>query len=564
MGNHWRQVIGWWYQNPPPSPEALRRPYTRQKCSLTYALFQCGFCESAAMGAATITTKEALQMNIRVIVTTTVLILAIIAVSTTTSAALSCSGDICVDPTGWQRDGGAFNASEMPIQAAVDNANAGETICVAAGSYNGAVDVNKRLTLRGEGADLVTVTAASNSVFEVTSDYVNISGFNVTGATGWLCAGIYLNSMQHCNISNNIASNNYYGIRLLYSSNNTLLGNTANSNEYHGIYVSYSSNNTLIGSTVSNNNDSIRLYSSNNNTLLGNTANSNSDEGIHLYDSNNNTLLGNIANSNNDSGIHLFVSHNNTLDCNIATLNADYGIHLWTSCNNKLVNNNASSNHNNNVSSDTGQGIYAYASSNNTLLNNTANSNKNYGIWLCISNNNTLFGNTASNNCDGIYLYSSCNNDVTCNLVQNNTDCGMYRASESTGNNITWNNIVANGELQTDGSYYYQFKNSQLDGVDASNNFWGAGMNENTINASIYEVGLAVEFYPFEADPVPCAPIPISEELPAFTTADAMIALEIAVGSRPLDLRYDVSGDGQVTSLDALMILQAVAGNITL
>ena len=545
MGNHWRQVIGWWYQNPPPSPEALRRPYTRQKCSLTYALFQCGFCESAAMGAATITTKEALQMNIRVIVTTTVLILAIIAVSTTTSAALSCSGDICVDPTGWQRDGGAFNASEMPIQAAVDNANAGETICVAAGSYNGAVDVNKRLTLRGEGADLVTVTAASNSVFEVTSDYVNISGFNVTGATGWLCAGIYLNSMQHCNISNNIASNNYYGIRLLYSSNNTLLGNTANSNEYHGIYVSYSSNNTLIGSTVSNNNDGIRLYSSNNNTLLGNTANSNSDEGIHLYDSNNNTLLGNIANSNNDSGIHLFVSHNNTLDCNIATSNADYGIHLWTSRNNKLVNNNASSNHNNNASSDTGQGVYMYASSNNTLLNNTVNSNKNYGIWL----------------------YSSYDNDVTCNLVQNNTDCGIYLSSGSTGNNIARNNIVANGELQTDGSYHYQFKNSQSDGVAAINNFWGGGMNNSTIDASIYddEEGQAeVVFYPFETEPVPCAPIPIPGALPAFTTADAVIALQIAAGSRPLDLHYDVSGDGYVTSLDALMILQAVAGNITL
>ncbi|MCK4460027.1 MAG: hypothetical protein KAU52_09975 [Methanosarcinales archaeon] len=43
-----------------------------------------------------------------------------------------------------------------------------------------------------------------------------------------------------------------------------------------------------------------------------------------------------------------------------------------------------------------------------------------------------------------------------------------------------------------------------------------------------------------------------------------MIALQIAVGSRPSDLRWDVSGDGQVTSLDALMILQAAAGAIEL
>jgi hypothetical protein len=36
-----------------------------------------------------------------------------------------------------------------------------------------------------------------------------------------------------------------------------------------------------------------------------------------------------------------------------------------------------------------------------------------------------------------------------------------------------------------------------------------------------------------------------------------VIALQIATGSRPPDLRWDVSGDGSVTSLDALMILQA-------
>ena len=52
------------------------------------------------------------------------------------------------------------------------------------------------------------------------------------------------------------------------------------------------------------------------------------------------------------------------------------------------------------------------------------------------------------------------------------------------------------------------------------------------------------------------------------TAADAAIALAIAVGSRPCDAATlavaDVSGDNRVTSLDALMILQAAAGNIVL
>lgn len=42
---------------------------------------------------------------------------------------------------------------------------------------------------------------------------------------------------------------------------------------------------------------------------------------------------------------------------------------------------------------------------------------------------------------------------------------------------------------------------------------------------------------------------------PAFTTANAVIALEIAVGRRPHDDAMDVNGDGRVTSLDALMMI---------
>ena len=46
-----------------------------------------------------------------------------------------------------------------PIQAAVDNAADGEMICVRAGDYSENVDVNKQVTLAGEGAGVVTVTA---------------------------------------------------------------------------------------------------------------------------------------------------------------------------------------------------------------------------------------------------------------------------------------------------------------------------------------------------------------------------------------------------------------------
>ncbi|MEA1868953.1 MAG: hypothetical protein U9N09_02210 [Euryarchaeota archaeon] len=141
---------------------------------------------------------------------------------------------------------------------------------------------------------------------------------------------------------------------------------------------------------------------------------------------------------------------------------------------------------------------------------------------------------------------------------------GYYR---SINNNISYNNIIENGNYNaTSGGWEWQFYNDQPEVAEAKHNYWGVGINNSTIDASIYddeEGGWGeVEFYPFETEPVPCTPSP--EAPHTFTTTDAVIALQIAAGSRPLDLRYDVSGDGSVTSLDALMILQAACGKVDL
>jgi len=165
---------------------------------------------------------------------------------------------------------------------------------------------------------VVTVTAADSddNVFAVTADYVNISGFNATGAA-MTDDGIYLNSADHCNIYENAASNNGFGIRLYSSSNNTLVNNTAESNNWCGIYL---------------------RSSSNNNTLANNNARSN-DYGIYLQSSsNNNTLANNNASSNNDYGIGLSSSSYNTLANNTVSNNY-YGIWLNSSSSNRIYNN---------------------------------------------------------------------------------------------------------------------------------------------------------------------------------------------------------------------------------
>ena len=195
------------------------------------------------------------------------------------------------------------------IQEGVDDAADGDTVIVYAGEYVENVNVGKSITLQGAGADVVMVRAvdAYDHVFEVTADYVDIIGFTVTGTTTtYYGAGIRLSNANHCSISDNNASNNYEGICMYYSNNNTLQNNIANSNDRRGIL----------------------MCDSNNNTLTSNAANSNNRRGIRISCSNNNTLQNNIVNSNDEYGICLESSSNNTLKSNMMSGNTyNFGVY---------------------------------------------------------------------------------------------------------------------------------------------------------------------------------------------------------------------------------------------
>ena len=248
------------------------------------------------------------------------------------------------------------------IQAAVDAASPGDTIIVRDGTYTENVVVNKdHLTIESEnGADSTTVQAANHDhVFEVTADYVNISGFTTKGASGYPSAGIYLSgsdsdNVEHCNISNNNVSNSRYAVYLHSSSNNTISGNIASNNGW-GIFLESGSNNQLTNNTANSNEIGILLWSSSNN-IVKNVV-SNNHYGIYLSDSSNNNIMDNTANSNNESGIFLEGGSNNQLINNAANFN-NSGISLDFSSNNTIYLNNFSSNTNGNVYSSNSTNIW--------------------------------------------------------------------------------------------------------------------------------------------------------------------------------------------------------------
>jgi parallel beta-helix repeat protein len=345
------------------------------------------------------------------------------------------------------------------IQTVVDNANAGDTIIVRDGTYTENVDVNvNHLTIKSEnGADSTIVQAAntSDNVFAVTADYVNISGFTVTGARGWPNTSFYLHRADHCNISNNMPKNMARGICLNNSNDNSITDNDASNNAFHGIC----------------------LISSNNNKIRNNIANSNHFRGIGLWTSNGNIIINNTAKNNTSSGIYIQNSNDNKITDNDASNNVKDGIVLSTSNDNEIRNNSANSN--------TGSGIELRSSDENIIANNTAKNNS-FGIYLTWSSDNRINGNDASINWKGISLIVSWNNELRNNIANSNHGDGFFLVLLSNNNTIANNTVKYNGDNGIYLSYssnnliYNNYFNNTNNAWDHSNNSWNITKTSGT------------------------------------------------------------------------------------
>jgi len=123
---------------------------------------------------------------------------------------------------------------------------------VAAGVYTESVHISKPLSLIGVGSNVVEVYANGGDVFYVDSDYVNIGGFYISLGF-W--AGIHLDGVQGCNIFNNYLYDNWDGIRMEYSSYNTIRNNIIWDNTSDGIHMYESSQNQIEENDIAYNYD---------------------------------------------------------------------------------------------------------------------------------------------------------------------------------------------------------------------------------------------------------------------------------------------------------------------
>jgi parallel beta-helix repeat protein len=254
------------------------------------------------------------------------------------------------------------------IQAAINNAVAGDTVTVNSGTYKENVYVNRAVTLKGvdTGDGMPVVDGNGVAAISVTANDVTVQGFNVTNVTVSNFAGICV-MRSNAVITDNIVTGNYIGIYLKSPGVNiTVAGNLVRNSSCYGILVESSNGNNVTGNTVRYSTMSGIFLMGSNNNVTGNTVYNNS-EGIQIRNANGNNVTGN-AFYRNTKGISLTAgASGNTLTRNSANDNR-YGIYIndGTAVNNVLIGNTVQ---------DNNEGIYISnsASGNRFWLNNFSN-----------------------------------------------------------------------------------------------------------------------------------------------------------------------------------------------
>ena len=330
------------------------------------------------------------------------------------------------------------------IQEAINNANAGDTIFVRAGTYYvDSVDVSKSVMLLGENKETTIIDGAGNYVLYPTVDNVTISGFTVRGG-GW---GIAIGTSNNL-ISDNIVVGGFMGGIMIDSGT----GNVVASNE-----IAYTANTW----------SALFIEWASGNTLVGNILHDNKPNGIWLLLSPNNTLTGNVVTNQNfgwlwGSGIYLIDSGGCTLRNNILTGNAmNFGVtqsYLQDVDTSNLVD---------------GKPIVYLVNASNLTVRADA------GYVAAVDCKNITIQNLGlKNNRQGIVLYETDNTTIVGNTIENNWE-GIFTVEGSSGLRVFHNNFVGN-------AYSCPMRVSEPwdNGYPSGGNYWGGASDQRGYNGT--------------------------------------------------------------------------------
>ena len=210
------------------------------------------------------------------------------------------------------------------IQEGIDKAKSGETIYIYNGIYFENLVIDKSIILIGENKNntIIDGRTAGNTI-KINADYVTIKNLTIQHS-GLIYPNSGINISSNYNIiENNLITDNFYGITIYFSKENTIKNNIIQNDDHCGIYISNSKNNSIIDNTIQNNyyNGVGLYYTSDNNIIKDNIFYKNGFCGVNIRISSNNEVINNNF-SDNNIGIHLpnfpnTASNNTFFDNNI-------------------------------------------------------------------------------------------------------------------------------------------------------------------------------------------------------------------------------------------------------
>ena len=225
------------------------------------------------------------------------------------------------------------------IQAAIDSASANSTILVSPGVYPERLLINKPIRVIGASrSDTIIDGGGLGTVIDVNSSNVEISGFTIRNALSYE-QGIYLSTVSHVNITNNIinAVSNGDGVSLDGSNNDTITGNMFSGNLY-AINATNSNYNLVARNIAVSNTIGVQLWNALYNVVANNTFD-NGETGVYMYKGTGNIVVRNVAVKNSEIGVLLIGSSGNWILENSLEINR-FGIDIQSSQGNTFYHNN--------------------------------------------------------------------------------------------------------------------------------------------------------------------------------------------------------------------------------
>jgi len=302
-------------------------------------------------------------------------------------------------------------------------------------------------------------------------------------------AGIHLNNVKNGRIYNNTCLfNNEVGILLDRSFNNTIRDCRINNNKNYGIQVSLdrdpdNGNNTVRDCTLNNNGYGIEIVASDNNKIIGNTIFNCSEDGITVWGTTyNNSFINNTITHSSDNGFETAYIYDYKIIANEIHSNGGSGLNIYNGSRLLITSNNFTSNKDNAIYIRSGfsnvinsnyimnsywgilhYGYYSLISNNlvydckavgigllgnyhsNISYNTVERSEDWAGIGLNGCNNITIYGNILDYNINGIDLLHSDNITIEKNHINWNIEAGIFLElcyfSNITKNSINYNGI---------------------------------------------------------------------------------------------------------------------------